>query len=70
MSRILWLDGLQPGFNRGGRLDTLRRFVYTHGTADDHLIGQAASHGCIRTRNVDIVDLFDRVPPRTVVHIR
>lgn len=69
LSRILWLDGLQPGFNRGGRLDTLRRFVYIHGTADEHLIGQAASHGCIRMRNMDIIELFDLVPPGTLVHI-
>jgi len=70
LSRILWLDGLQQGVNRGGRLDTLRRFIYIHGTADEHLVGQAASHGCIRMRNADIVDLFDRVPPGAAVHIR
>jgi L,D-transpeptidase YbiS len=69
LSRILWLDGLEPGRNRGGRVDTLRRFVYIHGTADEHLIGQPASHGCIRMRNNDIVQLFDLVPPGTVVHI-
>jgi len=70
LSRILWLDGLQQGVNRGGRLDTLRRFIYIHGTADEHLVGQAASHGCIRMRNADIVDLFDRVRPGAAVHIR
>jgi hypothetical protein len=69
LSRILWLDGLQPGFNRGRSLDTLRRFVYVHGTADEHLIGRPASHGCIRMRNIDIVELFELVPPGTVVHI-
>ncbi|MBI2772197.1 MAG: L,D-transpeptidase [Burkholderiales bacterium] len=69
LSRVLWLDGLEPGHNRGGRLDTLRRFVYIHGTADEHLIGQAASHGCVRMRNSDVVELFDLVPPGTVVHI-
>ena len=69
LSRILWLDGLQPGINRGGRLDTLRRFVYLHGTADEHLIGQPASHGCIRMRNTEIVELFDLVPTGTVLDI-
>lgn len=69
LSRILWLEGLQPGFNRGGRVDTLRRFVYIHGTADEHLIGQPASHGCIRMRNIDVVELFDLVPQGTVLHI-
>ena len=69
LSRILWLDGLEPGFNRGGNLDTLRRFVYIHGTADEHLIGQPASHGCIRMRNIEIVELFDLVQPGTLVHI-
>lgn len=69
LSRILWLDGLQPGINRGGDVDTLRRFVYIHGTADEHLIGRPASHGCIRMRNADIVELFDLVPCGAVLHI-
>jgi L,D-transpeptidase YbiS len=69
LSRILWLEGLQPGLNRGGSVDTLRRYVYLHGTADEHLIGQPASHGCIRMRNDDILALFDRVPPGTPVAI-
>ena len=69
LSRILWLEGLDPGLNRGGPVDTLRRFVYIHGTADEHLIGQRASHGCIRMRNDDIVELFGLVPPGTVVYI-
>jgi L,D-transpeptidase YbiS len=69
LSRILWLEGLEPGANRGGSVDTLRRFVYIHGTADEHLIGQPASHGCVRMRNIDVVELFDLVQPGTVVHI-
>jgi hypothetical protein len=70
LTRILWLEGLDAGVNRGGRVDTLRRFVYIHGTADEHLIGQPASHGCIRMRNADIAELFDYVPPLTLLHIR
>lgn len=69
LSRILWLDGLEPGINRGGALDTLRRFIYIHGTADEHSIGQPTSHGCIRMRNLDILELFDLVGPGTMVHI-
>lgn len=69
LSRILWLDGLEPGTNKGGRLDTLRRFIYIHGTADEHLVGQPASHGCIRMRNDDIVQLFTLVMPGSLVHI-
>lgn len=69
LTRILWLPGLQAGVNRGGGVDTLRRFVYIHGTADEHLIGQPVSHGCIRMRNADVADLFDRLRPGTVVHV-
>ncbi|MBE7367539.1 L,D-transpeptidase [Ramlibacter pallidus] len=69
LTRILWLEGLEPGHNRGGSVDSLRRYVYIHGTADEHLIGQPASHGCIRMRGDDLVALFDRVPAGTPVRI-
>jgi hypothetical protein len=69
LTRILWLEGLEPGVNRGGEVDTLRRFVYIHGTADEHLVGQPASHGCIRMRDQDIAELFERVPTGTPVRI-
>lgn len=69
LSRILWLQGLEPGVNRGGSVDTLRRFIYIHGTADEQRIGQPVSHGCIRMRNDDIVELFDRVAAGMLVHI-
>lgn len=59
LSRILWLDGLQPGINRGGRNDTLRRYIYIHGTPEESLIGMPVSHGCIRMRNRDLIKLFD-----------
>jgi L,D-transpeptidase YbiS len=69
LSRILWLQGLEPGVNRGPGVDTLRRFIYIHGTNEEQRIGQPASHGCIRMRNHDIVELFDRVPVGALVRI-
>lgn len=61
LSRILWLQGLEPGWNRGGEQDTRRRLIYIHGTHEEHLIGQPVSHGCIRMRNVDVAALFSLV---------
>ena len=63
LSRILWLTGLEPGKNRYKEVDSGWRYIYIHGTADEQLIGQPCSHGCIRMRNRDVVDLFDRVKP-------
>ena len=62
LTRVLWLQGLEPNLNRGGDVDTLRRFVYIHGTHEEALIGQPVSFGCVRMRNADIADLFDHVP--------
>lgn len=62
LSRILWLQGLERGINRGSEVDTLRRFVYIHGTADEDKIGEPASHGCIRMKNDDVIQLFELVP--------
>lgn len=70
LTRILWLCGEEPGFNRGGEVDTMRRYVYIHGTPDDTALGVPGSHGCIRMRNSDLVELFDRVPVGTPVLIR
>lgn len=61
LSRILWLSGDEPGFNRGGECDTLRRFIYIHGTPDTEPMGVPRSHGCIRMRNSDVLSLFDLV---------
>jgi L,D-transpeptidase YbiS len=69
LSRILWLQGMEPGVNRGGAVDTLRRYVYIHGTGDEDGIGTACSFGCVRMSNADVIDLFDRVPQGALVRI-
>lgn len=67
LSRILWLGGMEPGHNQGGDVDSFRRFIYIHGTPDTEPMGEPASYGCIRMRNADVIDLFDRVPVATPV---
>ena len=69
LTRILWLSGCEPGFNRLRQVDTMRRFVYIHGTSDEQRIGLPSSHGCIRMCNCDVVELFDAVPAGTPVEI-
>ena len=69
-SRILWLDGLENGINRGFGVDSYSRYIYIHGTHEEGLIGQKASHGCIRMFNNDVIDLFDMVSEGTKVQIR
>jgi len=69
LTRILWLSGCEPGFNRLGEVDTMRRYIYIHGTPDDQPLGQPASHGCVRLRSADILELFERVPCYTPVDI-
>ena len=60
-SRILRLEGLEPGHNRGGDCDSRARYIYLHGTPDEARIGRPVSQGCIRLRNADIIELFDRL---------
>lgn len=69
LARILWLTGVEPGRNRGGEVDTLRRYIYIHGCPDGAPIGVPCSHGCIRMRNADLLTLFERVRNGTVVDI-
>ena len=69
LSRIMWLCGEQPSVNRGGSVDTMRRYIYIHGAPDSHPMGVPSSHGCIKMRNADVVDLFDRVDVGTPVSI-
>jgi len=58
MSRIIWLEGMEPGRNQGGYVDSYERYIYIHGTNHENLIGTPASIGCIRMCNDDVVDLF------------
>lgn len=69
LTRILWLSGLEPGFNRLGGVDTMRRYIYLHGSPDSAQMGKPGSIGCVRMRNRDIIELFDLVPPYTRVNI-
>ncbi len=70
LSRILWLSGLERGKNRLGRVDTMRRYIYIHGCPDELPMGIPLSHGCIRMRNSDIVELFQQLHPGVRVDIK
>jgi lipoprotein-anchoring transpeptidase ErfK/SrfK len=65
LTRILWLSGCEVGRNRLGEVDTMRRYIYIHGSPDTVAMGKPGSIGCIRMRNQDIVELFELVPPGT-----
>ncbi len=69
LTRILWLSGCEPGKNRLGDVDTMRRYIYIHGSPDTAQMGIPGSIGCVRMRNADVVELFDLVPPYTPVEI-
>lgn len=69
LTRILWLSGCEPGFNRLGDVDTMRRYVYIHGSHDLAEMGKPGSIGCVRMRGPDIIELFERVPPYTEVNL-
>ncbi|MDH4235369.1 MAG: L,D-transpeptidase [Gallionella sp.] len=69
LTRILWLSGCEAGFNRLGDSDTMRRYIYIHGTPDSVQLGKPGSHGCIRMRNADLIELFDMVSAGTAVNI-
>ena len=69
-TRIMWLEGLEPGFNQGGDVDTHGRYIYIHGTGDQESIGAPASHGCIHLADVDLISLFDLLPGGTLVWIQ
>ncbi|BCN93459.1 hypothetical protein THMIRHAM_12440 [Thiomicrorhabdus immobilis] len=69
LSRILWLSGTEKGINRLGSVDTMQRYIYIHGTPDREPMGQPVSHGCIRMRNQDIIELFDLIDIQTPVEI-
>ena len=69
LTRILWLSGCEVGKNRGGNCDTMRRYIYIHGTPDSEPMGIPASHGCIRMRNSELVELFTLTPVYASVFI-
>lgn len=68
-TRILWLQGLEPGVNAGPGIDSHARYIYIHGTPEEGLIGQPESHGCIRMKNQQVITLFNQVPVGTLVDI-
>jgi len=68
-TRILWLEGLEPGLNRGGDVDSHARYIYIHGTGDETSVGRPASCGCIHKTAADLVPLFDKLPRGTLVWI-
>ena len=68
-TRIMWLEGLEPGFNQGGNVDTHARYVYIHGTADQSSIGRPDSCGCVHLSDADLIPLFDLLPSGTLVWI-
>lgn len=69
VTRILWLRGRERGRNRLGDVDTMRRYIYIHGTPHETALGKPASHGCIRMRSADVIELFDSVEPGIPVEI-
>lgn len=70
LTRILWLSGLEPGRNRLGPVDTMRRYIYIHGTPDETILGTPGSHGCVRMGTSDLAELFELVQPGTEVNIK
>jgi hypothetical protein len=68
-TRILWLEGLEPGLNRGGNVDSRARYIYIHGTGDETTLGRPASSGCIHLAAGDLIPLFDKLPAGTLVWI-
>jgi lipoprotein-anchoring transpeptidase ErfK/SrfK len=70
LTRILWLCGREPGKNRLGKVDTMRRYIYIHGCPDEDPMGVPGSRGCIKMRNHELIQLFDLVEPGTPVHVR
>ena len=69
LTRLMWLSGREPGRNRYGAVDSLRRFIYIHGTPDVEPVGVPFSHGCIRMRNTDVIELYEMIDTGTIVDI-
>jgi len=69
LTRLMWLSGCESGYNRSGSCDTMRRYIYIHGTPDGTLLGEPGSRGCVRMRNAELVELFGLVKTGTEVEI-
>lgn len=69
ITRVLALEGLEDGFNRGGNVDSIKRGINIHGTPEEGRLGQKVSRGCIRMKNTDVIELYDIVPKNTLVYI-
>jgi hypothetical protein len=67
--RILWLEGMEPGFNRGGNVDSFQRYIYIHGTGNETTLGRPDSHGCVHLSGDDLLPLYDKLPEGTLVWI-
>jgi lipoprotein-anchoring transpeptidase ErfK/SrfK len=70
LTRILWLCGMEVGFNRFGECDTMKRYIYIHGSPDSKKMGQPSSKGCINMHNKDLIQLYSELPVGTKVFIR
>ena len=68
-SRILWLVGLEEGLNKGEGIDSYNRYIYIHGTSEEGRLGKPASHGCIRMKNKEVIELYERIKIGTLVLI-
>ena len=68
-SRILWLVGLEEGLNKGEGIDSYNRYIYIHGTSEEGRLGKPASHGCIRMKNKEVIELYEKVKIGTLVLI-
>ena len=68
-SRILWLEGLEKGLNKGEGIDSYKRYIYIHGTSEEGRLGTPASHGCIRMKNKAVIELYDKIKIDTLVLI-
>ena len=70
LTRILWLCGMEPGHNRFGNRDSMRRYIYIHGCPEEDPMGIPSSHGCVKMRNDEVIELFKHVPAGTEVLIQ
>jgi len=68
-TRVLWLEGMEPGKNKGGDVDSYKRKIFIHGTNEEGLLGKPASHGCIRMKNTEVIELFNLIPVNTFIEI-